>query len=353
MLRFLASSSVLLVLFVLTAGCESVQPAPSGPPMVTALVSGVEASLRGVDAWDSATVWACGTGGTVLKSTDGGAHWERVVIADAEALDFRDVELLDASTVLLMSVGSGDSSRIYKTTDAGTTWRLVLTNTEESAFYNGFAFWDASAGVLTSDSYDGTPFLLGTEDGGESWHRVGKSSLPPLSEGEYGFAASGTGIAVAATSHVWMATGGAAARIFASTDSGLTWEVQATPMRSGTQSSGIFSVSFRDAARGVAVGGDYQEPELTEGNAIWTNNGGRSWTLAADGGAMPHKAAVAHLGWGHYLAAGRTGLAYSQDDGHSWQPLLTSSYYAIAYHAASGVGWLVGAEGHVARFEVQ
>src|ERR1700743_3360466 len=39
--------------------------------------SGTTAGLRGVDSIDGKIVWASGTGGTVLKTADGGAHWEK------------------------------------------------------------------------------------------------------------------------------------------------------------------------------------------------------------------------------------------------------------------------------------
>ena len=62
------------------------------------------------------------------------------------------------------------------------------------AFFDGFDFWDEKNGILISDAIDDKLYLLATEDGGESWNRVGAETLPPLEEGEYGFAASGTGI---------------------------------------------------------------------------------------------------------------------------------------------------------------
>lgn len=326
-------------------------PQPAGPPAIAPQPPAADASLRGVDVWGDSIVWATGTGGTVLRSSDAGGEWRRVAVPGGEALDFRDVEILSPSTVLLMSAGSGAASRIYRTTDGGTSWELVLQNAEEKAFFNSFAFWDASRGILTSDSYDGKPYFLKTEDGGTSWRRVGETGLPPLLEGEYNFAASGTCVAVADGGYAWMATGGAAARVFRSRDGGETWEVSETPIAAGTPSSGIFSVAFRDAGHGVAVGGDYQRPELDPGNLAWTEDGGKTWNAAASEGPITQKASVVHLGGGRYLAAGRAGLAYSADDGRTWRALSPLGFYAAAYDEASGAGWLVGAGGAMARFE--
>src|SRR5215471_9200742 len=77
------------------------------------------ASLRGISAVNDKTVWASGTGGTFLHTTDGGASWTAAKVPGAESLDFRGIHAADARTVYLMSSGSGDKSRIYKTTDAG------------------------------------------------------------------------------------------------------------------------------------------------------------------------------------------------------------------------------------------
>src|SRR5262245_36664397 len=81
--------------------------------------SGSKASLRGVSAVSMNVAWASGTGGTYLKTTDGGKTWTAAVVPGAESLDFRDLHAVDAHTVYLMSIGPGDKSRIYKTTDAG------------------------------------------------------------------------------------------------------------------------------------------------------------------------------------------------------------------------------------------
>ena len=317
---------------------------------LTAQATGVTASLRGVAVRDERTVWASGSEGTVLRSLDGGATWERIAVGGGDGLDFRDIELLGQGTVLLMSAGPEEASRIYKSRDRGENWRLVHASSEEGAFFNGMAFWDEQNGVLTGDPVDGRLYLLVTRDGGDSWQRTDAESLPEFLDGEYGFAASGTGVATHGRSRVWIATGGAAARIFSSNDRGRTWSVYPTPVASGTASSGVFSIAFRDDMLGVAVGGDYQEPELDRGNAAWTADGGRSWTLADTGSGLTHKACVRHLGDGRYLAAGRVGLAFSEDDGRRWQAFDAEPYYAFDYHAASSVGWLVGSDGRIARF---
>ena len=73
--------------------------------------AGTTAGLRGIDSVDGTVAWASGTGGTVLKTLDGGAHWQKCAIPDAAAdgatLDFRGVQAWDAQTAIVMASGPG------------------------------------------------------------------------------------------------------------------------------------------------------------------------------------------------------------------------------------------------------
>src|ERR1041384_449867 len=98
--------------------------------------SGTTASLRGISAWSAQEAWASGTGGTYVHTIDGGATWKAAKIPDADRLDFRDVQAVDARTVFLMSIGPGEQSRIYKTTDGGAQWKLLFTNPDAKGFFD-------------------------------------------------------------------------------------------------------------------------------------------------------------------------------------------------------------------------
>ena len=75
--------------------------------------SGSDSELRGLAVLDSTHAWASGSGGTVLRTQDG-QSWGKIAVTGAEKLDFRDLEVLDASTLVLMSAGPGEDSRIYQ-----------------------------------------------------------------------------------------------------------------------------------------------------------------------------------------------------------------------------------------------
>lgn len=342
-----------VILMIVLYGCGDNSKPLQMPPEIQIQESGSMASFRGVAVKSELKAWVCGTGGTVLKTVDGGASWQKVNVPGADSLDFRDIELTGDQSILLMSIGNGDQSRIYKSTDGGHSWKTAYLNEEPDAFFDGFDFWDDSTGILISDPIDDKLYLLKTADGGERWSRAGQSTLPPLNTGEYGFAASGTGITTVGSQKVWIATGGAQARVFYSTDGGESWQVSDTPMVSGKPSTGIFSIAFKDEQNGVGVGGDYQADSLATGNVILTRDGGKTWTGIAKSQAVPFKSCVVYLENDGYIAVGTSGISWSPDGGKSWTTLSKMSFHTAAFDPVSKVGWMAGANGAVARFQLR
>ena len=313
-----------------------------------AQTSGTTASLRGVSAVDSKVVWASGTGGTYLKTTDGGETWTAAKVPGAEALDFRDVQAFDARTVLLLSIGPGDRSRIYKTADGGAHWQLRFTNPDAKGFFDAMAFWDARRGIIVGDPVDGRFAVFTTDDGGDHWqHRT----TPEAIAGEGAFAASGTCVLTGRKGEAWFVTGGPkAARVFRTVDGGATWTVAPTPIRNDGPGAGIFSLAFSNAARGVAVGGDYNKPDDAERNIAVTTDGGRTWTAPAGTPPTGFRSAVAYVAkLKAWIAVGTSGSDISTDDGTNWKRFDTGAYNAISF-VRSGDGWAVGPRGHIGRF---
>ncbi|MFZ0286132.1 MAG: hypothetical protein WAL32_12960 [Terriglobales bacterium] len=237
-------------------------------------------NLRGLSTPAPGVAWASGTHGTYLRSTDAGNTWLPAQVPGAASLDFRDVEAFSANLAFLLAAGPGDQSRIYKTTDAGKTWFLQFTNTNPKGFFDCMGFWTPARGIAVGDPVNGKFELITTADGGKNWKPIPPENLPSAITGEGAFAASGTCITVQGKKNVWVATGGKSARVFRSTDAGKTWTVAETPVVHGADSAGIFSIAFRDSKHGVIAGGDYQHPEKNGPNLAFTNDAGRTWTLA-------------------------------------------------------------------------
>jgi photosystem II stability/assembly factor-like uncharacterized protein len=293
--------------------------AQSGPRIQ---ISHTTANLRGVSAVSRQVAWASGTHGTYLRTIDGGRTWTPAQVPDASALDFRAVVAFSADEAFLMSSGPGDQSRIYHTADAGKNWKLQFTNSNPKGFFDSMSFWDSKHGIVLGDPIpDDTGKLkfelLQTEDG-ESWHAIPPAQLPEAIEGEGAFAASNSCLAVIQNSspdsapkagsdparksgasappesseiarasapagpdpNIWLATGGKVARVFHSPDRGQTWEVEDTPILHGSDSTGIFSIAFRDSMHGAISGGDYKHPKQDGPDLAFTEDAGKTWKLS-------------------------------------------------------------------------
>jgi photosystem II stability/assembly factor-like uncharacterized protein len=293
-------------------------------------------------------VWASGTNGTYLRTTDGGAHWQAVAVPGAEQLDFRGVHGVDEKKAYLLSSGPGDKSRIYKTTDGGSHWTLQFTNPDPKGFFDAIAFWDPRHGIVLGDPVDGHFVILTTEDSGEHWIRQpGPAALP----NEGAFAASNTCLTVMGARDAWFGTGGpGAARVFHSGDSGQTWTLAVTPIRNDGAGAGIFSLAFSDARHGVAVGGDYTKPTDSSHNIAITSDGGRTWSEPTGRHPSGYRSAVAYLrGRQIWITTGPSASDVSTDDGNNWTSFDTAAYNAISF-LAIGEGWAVGPQGRVAEF---
>lgn len=313
----------------------------------TPQTSNTTASLRGLSAVDGRTVWASGSGGVFLRTTDGGATWIAGRVPDADTLDFRGVRALDARTAYLMSIGPGDKSRIYKTTDAGEHWSLQFTHPDPKGFLDSIAFWDADHGIVLGDALEGTADIRTTDDGGAHWQR---QKTPPALPNEGAFAASNTCLFLAGDRQAWFVTGGTgAARVFHSADRGRTWTVTATPVRNDAASAGIFSIAFASATRGIIVGGDYSKDKEDRANIAVTTDGGRTWA-APPTGPRGFRSAVAWVPelklW---IVTGTSGSDFSADDARTWIAFDDGSYNAISF--TGGAGWAAGARGRIARFQ--
>ena len=167
--------------------------------------------------------WAVGAHGTILATTDGGAHWVRQ--------------------------------------QSGTT--LVLC---------GAAFADASHGWIIGNRVNAArtgasdSVILATSDGGQQWTTVRSLSLGP--DGCL------DGLACAGPDDVWVvgAQSDGSGLILASTDGGATWHQQ--PADLPPDSGGVWRVAFVDASHGWACTGD-----SVGGCLLHTADGGAHWQI--------------------------------------------------------------------------
>jgi photosystem II stability/assembly factor-like uncharacterized protein len=267
-----------LVLSMLAAGSASAQG-------WTVQTSGIDSNLRGVSAVYAPdakgapvpVVWASGSNGVILRSVDAGQSWQRLHVAGGDPLDFRGIVAFNATNAYVMSSGEGEKSRIYKTTDGGETWKLQYTGNRKEIFLDSIACLSEIDCFALSDPIDGKFFLLTTTDG-EHWNPLLSDKMPAALPAEGAFAASNTCLLLFGE-QIFFGTGGPAARVFHSSDSGRSWDVAETPLAHGNASSGIFSIASGDGKHVVIVGGDYKDPKRATAVGAHSPDAGKTWQL--------------------------------------------------------------------------
>jgi photosystem II stability/assembly factor-like uncharacterized protein len=345
-----------LVAITATTGFASpgfASPAGARPhdPSWVLTPTGVTARLRGLSAVSAKVAWASGSAGTVLRTVDGGRSWRSVGPPGVADLQFRDIEAFDARHAVALSIGEGEQSRVYRTANGGYTWTETFRNDDPRAFYDCMAFFDKRHGLALSDPVDGKFRIAATNDGGRSWRVLPSDGMPAALPGEFAFAASGTCLVTAdrGDGPAWFATGGGAtARVFRTGDRGRTWTVADTAVPSGP-TAGIYSLAFRDARHGVAVGGDFTTPTVAPDAAATSRNGGRTWvTATAEPGEYRSGSSwVPHTGR-RVLAVGPTGSDVSDDGGRTWRRFDTGSFDSVEC-APDGACWASGEAGRAAK----
>jgi photosystem II stability/assembly factor-like uncharacterized protein len=345
--------------------------------------SGATASLRGIDSVNGAIAWASGAQGTILRTIDGGQHWQRCATPDAAkdgaTLDFRGVQAFDARTAIVMASGPGSKSRLYKTTDGCATWKLLFANPDApGGFFDSFWF-NGPRGIVLGDPVRDQFAVFLTTNKGKTWKRDRIPGLSVKGRSLAAFAASNSSIPIGNAFFTRaFATGGKSGSVFFSrpftqddeeralvtrlTKKPAPWKSSPIPVGSGsnhtgTENSGVFSVAYRypltigacpecgfdENSLFVAVGGDYTKPDDSARTAAWSSDGGWTWTVSK----IPPHGYRSAVEWSAalnlWIAAGPNGSDLSRDDGQTWQPLDNGNWNALSLPFA------VGPNGRIAR----
>jgi hypothetical protein len=367
--------------------CLSLAVAAPGVCQFEMQSSGTTASLRGIDSLGKGLAWASGTGGTVLRTVDGGKRWEACAMPpDAEKLDFRAVQGLDAKTAVVMSSGTGELSRIYKTVDGCKSWKLVFTNPDKDGFFDALKMnqplipmkaGDKSfQGRVVGDPVDGKFAEFDTSDSGDHWERAGSEGYPmPLAlPGEGMFAASNASMLFFRNGSDLLVTGGpigAHTHVLAETIRGgkhtMKYIGGNIPVAGYVPSAGAFAVAIASTGGGaphvaaddkervlyvdsgviVAVGGDYQKPDVAKGTAAYSVDSGVAWKAAT---TTPHgyRSSVAYDAAAKmWIAVGPNGTDVSTDDGVNWHAVTGDGSGADKDWNALSLPFVVGSKGRI------
>lgn len=302
----------------------------------------LNASIRALEVVNDQIIWFAGSGGQFGYTEDAGKNWTIDSLkTDTITPHFRAISVTN-DAVFLLSIAS--PALLYKSVDKGANWEIVYREDHKAAFYDAMAFWDDKEGIAMGDPTDGCLSVIITRDGGDNWEKLDCSQLPASAEGEAAFAASNSNISLFGD-HVWIVSGGKKSRVFHSPDRGRSWDVFDTPIIAGQQMTGIFTSDFWDEKRGVIFGGNWEEQERNTQNKAITKDGGKTWSLLADGQHPGYRSCVQYAPdrKGEWLmAVGIPGISYSQNGGETWESLSDESFYTLRFGSTMKSVWLAG-----------
>ena len=233
--------------------------------------------------------------------------------------------------------------------DGLTNPKLVYTENHKKSFYDAMAFFDENNGIAIGDPTDNCLSILTTKNAGNSWQKIDCSKLPKLIEGEAAFAASNTNIAIQGK-HAWVITGGTQSRVLHTTNMGKTWDITNTPILSGSESSGAYSIAFNDKNNGFICGGDYTNKQANHSNKAVTTDAGKTWNLVADGlypGYISCVQYVPNTDGKELFAVSTEGIYFSNNRGNSWIRVNKEGYFTIKFVDKNNA-WLAG-NGKIAK----
>jgi len=290
------------------------------------------------------TFFISGTDGKILIKT---FQLEQVELFQAKYTDLRDIHVLGDSSIIAMGIAS--PGHIWKINKGETEWRKVYTNMDTLVFMDGMDFWNDSIGVVYGDPLNNYHFILKTIDGGETWNRIPSENIPQSLDIEAGFAASGTGIVCKENGTAFIGLGGTKSRVLTSHDYGENWIFVETPMLHGSGGKGIYSMAFKDARNGIAVGGNWEHPGC-DSSKIYTTDGGKSWQLS--GGLQHYRSCVTYVKDDIYVSTGTSGTDITYDAGKNWILLDSIGFNSILFNSElKGMG--IGSFGKIAEVELK
>ena len=293
--------------------------------------SGVSADLISVSAVDNNICWIGGHDGVVLRTTNGGTTWTNVgggsVIGTINRAE--NVYALDANTCLA-AVESSSGTYVYRTSNGGSNWAQVFAQINGGT--SAVQMTSATDGFMVGDPVNSRWSLWKTSDGGASWDSTGL--YLKASGNEYGWASS----LFINGSNIWFGTNNS--RIYYSSDDGVTWTAQTTPLLN------IYGLSFSGNI-GIAGG----STSAGDGAISISSDNGTTWTPGPFSGSGP--AANCATQGNNFIYSTFTGAIYlSTNSGVSFQKedsVSGNQYYNIKIAGTGNSVWACGVGGIIRK----
>ena len=327
-MKTLIKSSTILCLLVFTQNVVAQE--------IKNLISSTKASLRGLSVVDNNIIWASGSNGTVLKSTNGGASWQPISVPNFEKKDFRDIEAFDSNTAIIMCIA--DPAYVLKTIDGGKNWKTVFTDTTKGMFLDAMYFKNENNGIVIGDPINNKTFIATTNDGGNNW--IKQDSTPTLANGEAFFASSGSNILLQNGKQLFV-SGGKKSNLYFNNK---TFEI---PINKGLESTGANSITV-NKNNVIIVGGDFSKDSIATSNCVLFNSKTMQFTQP---NTLPngYRSCVTFINKNTAISCGINGVDISYDKGMNWKIISRQGFHVVAKAKKGKAIFFVGSKGRIGK----
>ena len=298
-------------------------------------------SIRAIEIVNDSTVVYAGSVGDIgIISGSGNLKGTQKIITDTIAPNFRALAFTKEA-VYALNIGNPALLYQYKNNKID----IVYKEENDKVFYDSMKFFDELNGIAMGDPTENCLSVLITRNGGKTWGKMKCDDLPNVEDGEAAFAASNTNIAIVGE-NAWIVTGGIKARVFHTSDMGLTWKVYNTPIIQGKNTTGIYSVAFFNEYEGIICGGDYTNKLGNSANKAITKDGGRTWEVVSENKEPQYVSCVQYVpetDGKELFAVSTNGIFYSNNAGENWKKVSDEGFYTIRI-VNKNTAWLSGDE---------
>lgn len=284
--------------------------------------------LRSIHFVDAETGWIGGSGGTLLKTVDGGKTWKQ----ESKFMDdsIREVFFSDKNIGWILcerniySLGTKAPSYLMKTSNGGKTWDRIEFNNKQKQRITKIFFATSGFGLAIGE----TGALFGLEDNNRTWKKLAAPSGYLMLDGIFTDNLNGTIV-------------GGGGTILFTEDAGASWNQAFVADKNKVK---LNSVHFVNKRNGWAAG--------SKGKIYHTFNGGKYWRLQKSK-TDRNLNDVYFLNTAEGWAVGDDGtILHSKSAGNIWEKVDSKSIHKLEKIYFNGKkGWIVGFGGTILSYE--
>jgi photosystem II stability/assembly factor-like uncharacterized protein len=283
---------------------------------------------------DRSNGWAL-TDSKILKTTDGGVHWQNVTPAQTSLTRGSKADFLSSRYAWVVSTDATNDVIVQRTTDGGATWQSVQIADSSNAVLTDMPhFLNVNEGWLSfSTKYGMSSGILAdiyhTTDGGQHWNKT--TDYSQVANGLY-ISGRSTGISLKDANNIWYTEDPASssarsgdpvldqAVAAVSHDGGRTWQQQQLPTILGSyQVKYVTTPPVFIGQKGI-MPVYVQNQSVTRMSLYISDNGGATWRTTSLAPFAPNQVQVVDAQ--HAYADTADGRAFAtSDSGLSWQQI--------------------------------